>query len=256
MSSQPLADISPEEILDTALQKMQSEGIEPVEWHALLFRRMNVPRIVSVSRPGLLHFPSNMSGALLQYYSFLVPDEDFQRASDLLEQMGLPLRTPFLLMEADIQANGRSHFIRQSVITPLEHRLVVYPLSFAGVRSCEISEQPAQYSKLHRCSHILVPRPSAVYASLLRIMLRYPPDSMTWSVLLADISLLMLYHLMGYTLETVSDDDEEDEDRRTEAALETVREWGVRKEWADGEVWMESALCGLVRGDCLYPQPP
>jgi len=60
---------------------------------------------------------------------------------------------------------------------------------------------------------------------------------------------LVLYHLLGYTLETISDEeDEEDENRRIDAAVETIREWGMRKEWGEGEEWMEDALSQLVCG--------
>ena len=62
MSSQPLTDLSPEEILDTALQKIQSEGIEPVEWLPLLHRRMNVPRVAMVSQRGLPQFRFDLNG--------------------------------------------------------------------------------------------------------------------------------------------------------------------------------------------------
>lgn len=195
----------------------------------------------------------------LQYYSFLVPDGDFHRASDLLEHMGLPLQTPSkfsLLTGGDMQAKGRSHFIRQSKITAFDHHLVVYPLSFAAFRSCELSEQPARYSELHRCSHILVPRPAAVYASLMRMMLRYPTNSTTWTILRGEVADLNLYHLLGYTLETVSDEeDEKDENKRVDAAVETVRGWSARREWADGEEWIGSELCGLLCGDrTCFPQ--
>jgi hypothetical protein len=156
-----------------------------------------------------------------------------------------------------MRAKGRHYRIKQSANPTLEHHLVIYPLSFAAFRPCEISEQPAQYSNLHRCSRIRVPRPSAVYASLLRMMLRYPASSSACEsfVLLADISQLVLYHLMGYTLETISGDDEEDENRRVAAALETIREWGMRKEWGPGEEWMEKSLSDFVRGshDVYFP---
>jgi len=63
------------------------------------------------------------------------------------------------------------------------------------------------------------------------------------------MAMLDLYYLMGYTLETISDEaDEEDEDRRFDAAVKTIREWGLQKEWGEGEEWMEEALIGLVRG--------
>lgn len=83
---------------------------------------------------------------------------------------------------------------------PPKYYLVLYPLSFAVFRPCEISEKPVQYSKLHLRSQILVPRPSAVYASLIRMMLCCPTNSTTWDSLDVDLSQLVLYHLMGYTL--------------------------------------------------------
>ena len=148
-----------------------------------------------------------------------------------------------------MHAKGHFHHMKLPDEYVFEYCLVVYPLSFSGFRPCEISEQSVQYSKLHRCSPILVPRPSAVYASHMRMMLRYPINSATWLTLQSDMAQLMLYHLMGYTLETISDDDEEDEYRRVDDGVQIVREWSARKEWGDGEEWMESALCGLVRGD-------
>ena len=131
----------------------------------------------------------------------------------------------------------------------LDQHLVLYPLSFATFRPCEILEQSAQYSNLRRCSRILVPRPSAVYASLMRMMLRYPTNSTTWSILHVDVSQLVLYHLLGYTLETISDEeDEEEENRRIDAAVDTIREWG------EGEKWMEDVLSHIVRGgDIEFP---
>lgn len=137
----------------------------------------------------------------------------------------------------------------------LDQHLVLYPLSFSAFRPCELLEQPVQYSNLRRCERILVPRPSAVYASLMRMMLRYPTNSTTWSVLRVDMSQLVLYHLLGYTLETISDEeDEEEENRRMDAAVETIRGWGTRKEWGEGEEWMEGVLSRLVRGgDMDFP---
>ena len=42
--------LRPEEVLDLVLHYVQSEDIQLVEWSILLHRRMNVPRIVSVTR--------------------------------------------------------------------------------------------------------------------------------------------------------------------------------------------------------------
>ncbi|KAI0245813.1 hypothetical protein BJV78DRAFT_1382097 [Lactifluus subvellereus] len=245
--TEPCLDLLPEEILDITLDKMQSAGIKPVEWRTLLYRRMNVPRIVS-------------------NYSFLVPDEDLNRASDLLEDIGLPRSTPSkfsLTVGGDMQAKGRFHCLKRSAIAALDQYIVLYPLSFATLSLSELSEKPTQYSELYRCSHILVPHPSAVYASLMRMMLRYPPHSTIWSILQADIAELVLYHLMGYTLETLpsEDDDDgdaesEDEHRRIDVAISTIREWGLRKERTEWEEWMGFALSSSVRGGplCLPPE--
>jgi hypothetical protein len=54
--TEPFLNLLPEEMLDIALEKMQSVGINLVEWRTLLYRRMNVPRIVSVSLLGLFLF--------------------------------------------------------------------------------------------------------------------------------------------------------------------------------------------------------
>ena len=81
-------------------------------------------------------------------------------------------------------------------------------------------------------------------------MLRYPANSTTWTILRGEVADLNLYHLLGYTLETISDEeDEEDENKRVDAALETVRGWSAQGEWADGEEWIGGALCGLLCGD-------
>ena len=51
MSSDALKDhLRPEEMLDIVIHYVQSENIQLVEWNVLLHRRMNVPRIVSVTR--------------------------------------------------------------------------------------------------------------------------------------------------------------------------------------------------------------
>ena len=50
MSSDALIDLLRPEGLDLVLHYVQSEDIQLVEWSILLHRRMNVPRIVSVTR--------------------------------------------------------------------------------------------------------------------------------------------------------------------------------------------------------------
>ena len=107
----------------------------------------------------------------------------------------------------------------------LDQHLILYPLSFATFHPCEILEQPTQYSNLCLCSRILrvMLHPSVVYASLMHMMLWYLTNLTTWSVLQVAMSQLMLYHLLGYTLETIEDEeDEEQENRRIDAAMDTI----------------------------------
>jgi hypothetical protein len=62
----------------------------------------------------------------------------------------------------------------------LDQHLDLYPLFFfTAFRPCDISEKPARYSNLRRCSRLLVLRPSAVYAAMMRMMRRYPTNSVT-----------------------------------------------------------------------------
>ena len=130
----------------------------------------------------------------------------------------------------------------------LDQHLVLYPLSFATFPPCEILEQPTQYSNLRLCSRILMLCPSVVYASLMHMMLWYLTNLTTWSVLQVDMSQLMLYHLLGYTLETISDEeDEEQENRCIDAAMDTIQAWGMQKEWGGGG-WRG----GGVDGDMLF----
>ncbi|KAF8345524.1 hypothetical protein F5887DRAFT_167063 [Amanita rubescens] len=83
----------PAEVVDMALGRLQKAGIVLLEWHSLLYHRMNVP-------------------VLIKDYSYVVPDEQLDQASVLLSSMGLPLSPPstlLLLTEGDFQAKRRFH---------------------------------------------------------------------------------------------------------------------------------------------------
>lgn len=43
-----LFDQSPEELVDIALQRLQTAGLDPIEWRAPLYRRMGIPKILMV----------------------------------------------------------------------------------------------------------------------------------------------------------------------------------------------------------------
>jgi hypothetical protein len=79
-----------------------------------------------------------------------------------------------------------------------------------------------------------VPRPSAVYASLIRMVHQYHTPLSTSCTLRAELSELVLYHLLGYTLETLNDEDSgidvnDDDARRLNAAISMIQEWNLRK---------------------------
>jgi len=158
-----------------------------------------------------------------------------------------------------MQAKGRFHCLKQSEIVLLNQHIALYPLSFSTLHRFELSEMSAQYSESNHSSHILVPRPSAVYASLIRMVRRYPTHSSTSSNLLSDLSELVIYHLLGYTLETLNYEDtgsdaDDDDTRRLDAAISMIQDWTLRKEWAEGEEWMGFALSTFVRRrDLCFP---
>jgi len=158
-----------------------------------------------------------------------------------------------------MQAKGRFYCIKQSEMAFLNRYIALYPLSFSTLYPFEHSETSSQYSESDHSSHILVPRPSAVYASLIRMMHRYRTPLSTSSVLLSDLSELVIYHLLGYNLETLSYEDngsdtDDDDTGRLDTAISTIQEWTSRKEWAEGEEWMEIALSAYVRvGKLCFP---
>lgn len=123
-----------------------------------------------------------------------------------------------------MQAKGRFYCNKQSETIHLNQYIALYSLSFSTLYPFELSETPSQYSESHHSSHILVPRPSAVYASLIRMVHRYRTPLSTSCTLRSDLSELVLYHLLGYTLETLNDDDsgidvDDDDARRLDAAI-------------------------------------
>jgi len=61
-----------------------------------------------------------------------------------------------------------------------------------------------------------------------------------------DLAQLILYHLLGYTPETVNEDeDEEDEHGQIDAAIRTTI---LRKEWGREGEWMEMVLSRFLCG--------
>ncbi|TDL15806.1 hypothetical protein BD410DRAFT_796009 [Rickenella mellea] len=234
-----ILDYEPEEVVDIALQALQNVNIKLVEWRALLYRRMKVP--VRVTN-----------------YSYIVPDDDLENASIILAGMDLPLSPPSRLAlktSGDFAAKGRFHRITQTTLTSCVQHLVLYPLSFSTLSFSETTpESPYHVETSHRCTSIYVPRPPAVYASIIRVMLKYPRYCATRTVLDSDLSELVGYNLLGLECGYVDPKDEElwqalQIDRRISEAVCIVVQWGCDHAWREGEEWMGDALAGVVQGN-------
>jgi hypothetical protein len=229
---------SPEELVDMALHRLQVAGFELIEWRAPLYRRMGVP-------------------VILMHHSYLIEDEKLDRASKLLAGLGLPISAPHDLLlktDGDFHAKARLHRLTHSQQLGSVQYLMLYPLSFASFARSELITAPRITSLLSpRCETILHPSPIAVFASILRMMLRYPRCCPTRSTLETDLSELIGYHLYDLQDGYVNIDDEElcealEVDRRVDDAVQTVKSWGWDRKWREGEDWMGDALVRVVQG--------
>ncbi|KAF9443050.1 hypothetical protein P691DRAFT_680326 [Macrolepiota fuliginosa MF-IS2] len=233
-----LLDNSPAWIVDIALQALQQAGVEPVEWGSLLYNRMRVPTTV-------------------KDYFYLVPDEALASASDILSGLGLPLWPPSRLLtqsEGDFSAKGVYHRISRSTLPSSISSIALFPLSFSTLLPSELESKPPHHIQPStRCLSILVPRPPAVYASLVRMMVKYPRYCSTRTVLASDLSELVGYNLLDLQRGYVDPEDEElwkelDVDGRIQRAITLVRQWGWDEEWREGEGWIGDALAGIIDG--------
>lgn len=172
--------------------------------------------------------------------------------------MHLPLSSPpplLAYMEGDLVTKGRLHRLTRSTAQEDVQYLNLLPLSFGGLLPSELSEQRFKTYSL------FVPRQSAVYACILRILATYPrSNSPVRESLTAELELLINYNLLelplGYRTPDDDDDDRDDDqryglsdmDERVEKAVSTVRNWGAVGEWRDGEEWMQDTLIAILRG--------
>ncbi len=97
---------------------------------------------------------------------------------------------------------------------------------------------------------VLVPRPQAVYAALVRLLSKSPRNSRTRTNLDAQLSQLLLYHLFGAQLSDSYDEDEseDEEDPSVLEAISVVRSWTWDHQWREGEEWIGDALQVIVSG--------
>ena len=178
--------------------------------------------------------------------------------------MHLPLSPPpplLAYMEGVLVTEGRLHRLTRSTAQEDAQYLNLLPLSFGGFLPSELNEQR------FNTYNLFVPRQSAVYACILRIIATYPrSNSPVRGSLTAELELLINYNLLklplGYRTPDddnggADDDDDEDDDEgqglsdlneRVEKAVCTVRNWGAVGEWRDGEEWMQDTLIAIIRG--------
>ncbi|KAF4613878.1 hypothetical protein D9613_007534 [Agrocybe pediades] len=227
----------PAELVDLALQALQRAKIEIVEWRSLLYRRMNVPNLV-------------------KDYSYAVADEVFEEASTILEGLGLPITPPSKFLKAvygDLCNKGRFHRITKTKLPSGIQNIVIYPLSFTTLDPSEMTLEQPNHMQPSRCGPILVPRPSAVYASLVRMIVRCPQYSRIRTSLQSELSELIGYHLLRLEDGYVNPEDEETcedvgIDRRIATAVSLVRQWSCEREWRKDEEWIGDALVVIIEG--------
>jgi hypothetical protein len=192
-----------------------------------------------------------------------VPDDRLEGACSVLESIGLPLSPPsdlLLRTQGDLYARGRFYRITRSTLPSSICWIVLYPFSLAAFSHSELTKQQPSYISHSQCSSILVPRPSAVCAFIIRTMTKYPQYCSTRTVLNSYLADLVVFFFLGYTLHDLPKGEEEawereDEDRRIVAASQDVKQWYLDGEWRRGEEWIGDALAGVVTGSRIANLP-
>ncbi|KZT10199.1 uncharacterized protein LAESUDRAFT_476330 [Laetiporus sulphureus 93-53] len=232
----PLFNQEPEELVDMALARLQGADLRPVEWNGLLYRRMGVP-------------------VLIKDFAFILPDNSIEYASKILTDMGLPRAQKSCSLswtEGDFHTRGVFHRVTRETSPVAVQHIVLYPASFAeiSVHSLLVTSAPSILGvDSPRTPNYLVPQPSAIYASLVRMMQRYPRQCSTRCRLNSDLSQLVGYDLLCLEDDFIDPHDEEQwqklgMDRRIEQAVCELRGWI----WEPGEEWIVDALEAAVRG--------
>ncbi|TRM68142.1 hypothetical protein BD626DRAFT_581057 [Schizophyllum amplum] len=194
-----------------------------IVWGSLLDQHLGIPRIQ-------------------RSLTLLVPDAELDALSATLTSLGLPLATlpNFLLRsQGDLLRCGRLHDATQHTdLGGIEH-LHLVPKSLPAY----IQEELEQTSFLR--TSMYVPRTSAVYAGIFRMMLKYRLHCVERYRLESDLELLVGYNLLRQEKGETYDD----MDKRREHAVERIRSWGRNGEWRKEEEWVEDLLVAIVKGE-------
>ncbi|KAF4572657.1 DNA-directed DNA polymerase gamma mip1 [Pleurotus pulmonarius] len=195
-----LASYSPEDLVEQATQKLLSAGIQLIEFRYQLYRRMGVPAVVM--NP-----------------CYLVEDDQLDEASNTVADLGLPLTSPLSTnanTEGKFVTLSRLHRITASTTPGIQQFLQLLPVSFTGLVPCDLIPSPS----LSKAS-IRIPRESAVYACLIRIIARSSRHDPTRVQAQSDLGMLAMHHMYG--MEGYSEEDDDlapDEDPAVQGALE------------------------------------
>ncbi|KAK0188144.1 hypothetical protein F5146DRAFT_1062188 [Armillaria mellea] len=223
--------LPPETLVDFALLLLkESAGIILTEWRTLLYRRMNVPLVPC-------------------HFSYIVPDEKLQEASEILTSMGLPLSLPdplYVSTGGDLYSKALLHRITQSANLGPARFILLYPSSFCPFSPSELESVNQQLFGSDKLSVPLnVPTVSATYAFLVRTAAMYKRSDPARKTLLSELAQLALYNLYDGDYgkgSEVEEEDEEEDEREIQQAVAVVRGWT----WNPGEEWIGDALAEVV----------
>jgi hypothetical protein len=174
--------------------------------------------------------------------------------------MGLPISAPppFLVRtEGDLYSQAILHRLTEAVNCGSVRYIALYPSSFINYLPSELEETLSMTHKQctgHSASpvKIMIPHPAALYASLLRLIVKYSKGRRpTRTILESDLSLLMRYHLYKLDPWSKHDDDDDDSDEEDQDILDAVaivHQWTLEHRWRGGEEWMGDELAAIVAG--------
>ncbi|SJL07395.1 uncharacterized protein ARMOST_10742 [Armillaria ostoyae] len=222
--------LPPETLVDFALLLLnETAGIILTEWRTLLYRRMNVPLVPC-------------------HFSYIVPDDRLQQASEILTSMGLPLSLPdplYVSTGGDLYSKALLHRITQSANLGPARFILLYPSSFCHFSPSELESVNQPLFGSDKLSVPLnVPTVSATYASLVRTAAVYKRSDPARKTLLSELAQLALYNLYDgdYGKGFEDEDEDEDDEREIQQAVAVVRGWT----WSAGEEWIGDALAEVV----------
>lgn len=192
---------------------------------------------------------------LPQDFTYLVADEQLEKASCIVSDFGLPHSEPPHILAAtsgDLYTEGHLHRLTKSTLMSTVQFLHLFPASFASFTPSELYPAPDDTSLP---LPILIPRAPALYSCLIRIMSRYPRNSRARSTLAAQLAMYINYHLLGSRLEDGHEDTEDEDCERPKDyghiadAISLVRGWICGSEWRAGDEWMGDALVAIISGE-------